>query len=174
LRNPGQEVIFINLGGDAMELTGQKCQFYHFRYTATAPMRVNAMVSAMKEAGELGTKVYSINQNYSWGQDMQAAAAAAADAGGYKVVDEVLHDVNKIQDFAPFVARIKSAAPDTVFTGNWSNDLLLLMKAVGDAGLDVKRRQVTIRSSLRGIPPSPSARFSRRWEPAILAVATSM
>ncbi|WP_037088497.1 branched-chain amino acid ABC transporter substrate-binding protein [Neorhizobium vignae] len=137
IRNPGKEVIFINLGGDAMELTGQKCQFYHFRYTATAPMRVNAMVSAMKEAGELGTKVYSINQNYSWGQDMQAAVAAAAEAGGYKVVDEVLHDVNKIQDFAPFVARIKSAAPDTVFTGNWSNDLLLLMKAVGDAGLDV-------------------------------------
>ena len=137
IRNPGKEVIFINLGGDAMELTGAKCQFYQFRYTATAPMRVSALVSAMKEAGDLGDKVYSISQNYSWGQDMQAAVAAAAESGGYTVVDEVLHDVNKIQDFAPFVARIKSAAPDTVFTGNWSNDLLLLMKAVGDAGLDV-------------------------------------
>ena len=137
LRNPGDEVIFINLGGEAMELTGEKCQFYHFRYTTTAPMRVNALVGAMKESGDLGTKVYSINQNYSWGQDMQAAAAAAAADGGYTVVDEVLHDVNKIQDFAPFVARISSAAPDTVFTGNWSNDLLLLMKAAGDAGLDV-------------------------------------
>ena len=137
LRNPGKEVIFINLGGDAMELTGEKCQFYHFRYTATAPMRVNALVSAMKEAGDLGEKVYSINQNYSWGQDMQAAVAAAAETGGYTVVDEVLHDVNKIQDFAPFVARIKAADASTVFTGNWSNDLLLLMKAAGDAGLDV-------------------------------------
>jgi branched-chain amino acid transport system substrate-binding protein len=137
LRNAGKEVIFINLGADAMELTGAKCQFYHFRYTATAPMRVNALVSAMKEAGDLGKSVYSINQNYSWGQDMQAAVAAAADGGGYKVVGEVLHDVNKIQDFAPFVARIKSVGADTVFTGNWSNDLLLLMKAAGDAGLDV-------------------------------------
>ena len=137
IRNAGKEVIFINLGGEAMELTGDKCQFYHFRYTTTAPMRVNALVSAMKEAGDLGDKVYSINQNYSWGQDMQAAVEAAAAQGGYTVVDEVLHDVNKIQDFAPFVARIRSAAPDTVFTGNWSNDLLLLMKAAGDAGLDV-------------------------------------
>ncbi|MBB4003605.1 branched-chain amino acid ABC transporter substrate-binding protein [Aurantimonas endophytica] len=137
LRNPGEEVMFINLGGEAMELTGDKCQFYHFRFTTTAPMRVNALVSAMKEAGDLGTKVYSINQNYSWGQDMQAATAAAAETGGYEVVDEVLHDVNKIQDFAPFVARIKAADPDTLFTGNWSNDLLLLMKAAGDAGLDV-------------------------------------
>ena len=137
LRNPGKEVLYINLGGEAMELTGAKCQFYHFRFTTTAPMRVNALVSAMKENGDLGSKVYSINQNYSWGQDMQAAVEAAADQGGYEIVDEVLHDVNKIQDFAPFVARIKSAAPDTVFTGNWSNDLLLLMKATGNAGLDV-------------------------------------
>ncbi|MCA0942525.1 branched-chain amino acid ABC transporter substrate-binding protein [Salipiger pacificus] len=137
LRNPGKEVMFINLGGEAMELTGDKCQFYHFRFTTTAPMRVNALVSAMKEAGDLGTKVYSINQNYSWGQDMQAAVETAAAGGDFEIVDEVLHDVNKIQDFAPFVARLKSAAPDTVFTGNWSNDLLLLMKASGDAGLDV-------------------------------------
>lgn len=130
LRNPGKEVMFINLGGEAMELTGDKCQFYHFRFTTTAPMRVNALVSAMKEAGDLGTKVYSINQNYS-------AVETAAAGGDFEIVDEVLHDVNKIQDFAPFVARLKSAAPDTVFTGNWSNDLLLLMKAAGDAGLDV-------------------------------------
>ncbi|MCW4113433.1 branched-chain amino acid ABC transporter substrate-binding protein [Aurantimonas sp. MSK8Z-1] len=137
IRNAGHEVMFINLGGEAMELTGEKCQFYHFRFTTTAPMRVNALVNAMKADGDLGTKVYSINQNYSWGQDMQKAVEAAADTGGYEVVGEVLHDVNKIQDFAPFVARIKAAAPDTVFTGNWSNDLLLLMKATGDAGLDV-------------------------------------
>ncbi|WP_425349893.1 branched-chain amino acid ABC transporter substrate-binding protein [Mangrovicella endophytica] len=137
IRNTGKEVMFINLGGEAMELTGDKCQFYHFRFTTTAPMRVNALVSAMKESGDLGTKVYSINQNYSWGQDMQAAVKASAEKGGYEVIDEVLHDVNKIQDFAPFVARIKAAAPNTVFTGNWSNDLLLLMKATGDAGLDV-------------------------------------
>ncbi|RFC65963.1 branched-chain amino acid ABC transporter substrate-binding protein [Fulvimarina endophytica] len=137
IRNPGDEILFMNLGGEAMELTGDKCQFYHFRFTTTAPMRVNALTSAMKEAGDLGTKVYAINQNYSWGQDMQAAIEAAAPEEGYEVVGEVLHDVNKIQDFAPFVARIKSAAPDTVITGNWSNDLLLLMKATGDAGLDV-------------------------------------
>lgn len=138
LRNPGNEIIFINVGGEAMELTGKKCHFYHFRYTTTAPMRVNALVSAMGDASELGDRVFSLNQNYSWGQDMQAAINSAAEENDYKVVDAVLHDVNKIQDFAPFVARIKSGNPDTVITGNWSNDLLLLMKAAGDAGLDVR------------------------------------
>jgi branched-chain amino acid transport system substrate-binding protein len=138
LRNPGKEILFINLGAEAMELTGDKCHFYHFRYTTTAPMRVNALVKAMKDAGELGTKVYAINQNYSWGQDVEAATLGAAQMGGYTVVEKVLHDVNKIQDFAPFVAKIKAADPDTVITANWSNDLLLLMKAAGDAGLKVR------------------------------------
>ncbi|MDX6752477.1 branched-chain amino acid ABC transporter substrate-binding protein [Geminicoccaceae bacterium 1502E] len=138
LRNPGNEILFVNVGGEALELTGDKCQFYHFRFTTTAPMRVGALVQAMKEAGDLGTRVYSINQNYSWGQDMEAAIRAAASQGGYEVVEATLHDVNKIQDFAPYVAKIKAAEPDTVLTGNWSNDLLLLMKATGDAGLDVR------------------------------------
>lgn len=57
---------------------------------------------------------------------------------GYKVVGDVIHDVNRIQDFAPYVAKIKEASPDTVVTGNWSNDLLLLMKAAGDTGLKVR------------------------------------
>src|SRR3974390_133537 len=79
LRNPGKEVMYINVGAEAMELTGDKCHFYQFRYTTTAPMRVNALVKAMK-----------------------------------------------------------AAKPDTAITGNWSNDVLLLMKAAHDAGLKVR------------------------------------
>ena len=138
LRNPGKEMMYINLGAEAMDMTGDKCHFFHFRFTTTAPMRVNALVSAMKDAGDLGTRVYSINQNYSWGQDWEAAVEAAATMGGYEVVEKVPHNVNSIQDFAPFVAKIKAASPDTVLTANWSNDLLLLMKAAGDAGLKVR------------------------------------
>nr|WP_244470740.1 branched-chain amino acid ABC transporter substrate-binding protein [Microvirga massiliensis] len=138
LRNPDRPIMFINLGAEALELTGDKCHFHHFRFTTTAPMRVVPLVSAMKENGDLGGKVYSINQNYSWGRDMEAAIKAAADSGGYKVVGTTLHEVNKIQDFSPFVATIRDSGADTVMTGNWSNDLLLLMKAAGDAGLKVR------------------------------------
>jgi branched-chain amino acid transport system substrate-binding protein len=138
LRHPGEEILYFNVGAEAMELTGEKCHFHGFRFTTTAPMRVGALTQVMKEAGVLGTKVYSINQNYSWGQDMEAAIEADAGPMGYEVVGKVLHEVNRIQDFAPYVAKIQAAAPDTVITGNWSNDLLLLMKAVGDAGLDLR------------------------------------
>ena len=138
LRNPGKEVVFLNVGGEALELTGEKCHFHHFRFNPNAQVRVKALVSAMKQDNALGTKVYSINQNYSWGQDMEAAIVANATAGGYQVVEKTLHDINKIQDFAPYVNKIAASKADTVITGNWSNDLLLMMKASKAAGLTAR------------------------------------
>jgi len=138
LRNPGHEILYINVGAEASELTGEKCNFYHFRFAANAPVRVKALVQGMKQAKALGSKVYSINQNYSWGQDMEKAIVDYAAAGGYTVVEKTLHDVNKIQDFSPYVAKISASGADTVMTGNWSNDLLLLMKASKAAGLKVR------------------------------------
>lgn len=138
LRNPGKEVIFLNLGAEAMELTGEKCNYYHFRTASNTDIRMKALVAAMKQANALGTRVYSINQNYSYGVDVEKAIVANASVGGYQVVEKVLHDVNKIQDFAPYVAKIGAAKVDTVLTGNWSNDLLLLMKATKAAGLKAR------------------------------------
>lgn len=135
LRNPGKEIVFLNVGAEALELTGEKCQFHHFRFNGNAQVRTKALVLAMKQAGALGSRVYSINQNYSWGQDMEQAIVDNAGPGGYQVVERTLHDTNKIQDFAPYVAKIGAAKADTVMTGNWSNDLLLMMKATKAAGL---------------------------------------
>lgn len=138
LRNPGNEIVFLNVGGEAMELTGEKCHFHHFRFNSNAPIRVKALVGAMKQNNVLGKRVYSINQNYSWGQDMEKAIGDYATVGGYQVVEKVLHDVNKVQDFTPYVAKINAVNADTVLTGNWSNDLLLLMKATKSAGLKTR------------------------------------
>ncbi|WP_372658003.1 branched-chain amino acid ABC transporter substrate-binding protein [Hydrogenophaga sp.] len=138
LRNPGKEVVYLNVGAEALELTGEKCHFHHFRFSGNAQVRTKALVMAMKEADALGTRVYAINQNYSWGQDMEKAVVDNASRGGYEVVEKTLHDVNRIQDFAPYVAKIGAAKVDTVITGNWSNDLLLLMKATRASGLKAR------------------------------------
>ncbi|ATG47155.1 branched-chain amino acid ABC transporter substrate-binding protein [Celeribacter ethanolicus] len=138
LRNAGNEVLYVNLGGEAMELTGAKCHYYHFRTTPNAAIRVNTIMDGMQEAGVLGERIYAMNQNYSWGIDVQDNTVEAAGRLGVEVVETTLHDVNKIQDFSPYVQRIQAADADTVITGNWSNDLLLLMKATSGAGLDVR------------------------------------
>jgi branched-chain amino acid transport system substrate-binding protein len=138
IRNPGKEIVYINVGAEALELTGEKCNFHHFRMAGNAQVRAKALVGAMKQANALGSKVYAINQNYSWGQDMEKAIVDNAGAGGYQVVEKTLHDVNKIQDFSPYVSRIVNSQADAVLTGNWSNDLLLLMKASKAAGLKAR------------------------------------
>jgi branched-chain amino acid transport system substrate-binding protein len=138
LRNPGKEIIYINVGAEALELTGEKCHFHHFRFGGNAQVRTKALVLAMKQSNALGARVYAINQNYSWGQDMEQSIEDSAQLGGYQLVEKTLHDVNKIQDFAPYVAKIGAAKADTVITGNWSNDLLLLMKATKAAGLKAR------------------------------------
>lgn len=138
LRNKGKEVLYLNLGAEALELTGSKCHFYHFRFSPNAAIRFKTVALGMKEKGILGSRAYSINQNYSWGVDVENTVVANAKDIGYEVVDKTLHEVNKIQDFSPYVAKIQAANVDTVFTGNWSNDLLLLMKAASGAGLKAK------------------------------------
>lgn len=138
LRNPGKEIVYVNVGAEAMELTGEKCNFHHFRFTGNAQVRTKALVAGMKQAGTLGSKVYAINQNYSWGQDMERAIVDNAGGGGYQVVEKTLHDTNKIQDFSPYVSKIVASGAETVITGNWSNDLLLLMKASKAAGLKAR------------------------------------
>lgn len=136
--NPDKEVLYINAGAEAQELTGELCHFYHFRMSATAPMRIKALSMVMKEEGSLGKRVYSINQDYNYGHDIEDAVIENESAGGYKVVDKVMHPVNRTQDFTPFVEKIKAVAPDTVITGNWGNDLLLLMRALSDASIKVR------------------------------------
>ncbi|MFC7517859.1 branched-chain amino acid ABC transporter substrate-binding protein [Herbaspirillum sp. GCM10030257] len=138
VRNPGKELVYVNVGGEALELTGEKCHFHHFRFAGNAQVRTKALVAAMRGANALGSRVYAINQNYAWGQDMEKAIADQAAVGGYQVVEKTLHDVNKIQDFTPYVAKIAAAKAETVITGNWSNDLLLLMKATKAAGLKTR------------------------------------
>lgn len=138
LRNPGKEVLYLSLGALALDLTGEKCHFHHFRLGPNSNVDIKALVGAMKEAKALGPRVYVIDQNYSAGIDMEAAFVNEVQAAGATVAEKALHDVNKIQDFAPWVAKIKAANVDTVLTGNWSNDLLFLMKASKASGLKAR------------------------------------
>jgi branched-chain amino acid transport system substrate-binding protein len=137
-RNPDQAVLFLNTVGASMDLTGDKCQFFHFRMSPDVGSVVKALALGMKEAGVLGDRVYAINQNYSFGQDINRSVREYSDVAGYKVVGETLHELLKVQDFAPYVATIAATSPTSVITGNWSSDLFLFLKASREAGQTYK------------------------------------
>ena len=52
-----------------------------------------------------------------------------------EIVGDDLHPLGKVKDFAPYVAKIKASGADAIVTGNWGNDVALLIKAAKDAGL---------------------------------------
>jgi len=54
-----------------------------------------------------------------------------------EIVGDELNPLLKVNDFAPYVAKIKASGADSVITGNWGQDIALLLKASADAGLQV-------------------------------------
>jgi branched-chain amino acid transport system substrate-binding protein len=138
-RNPGKEVVYLNYAAIDPALTNDKCTFWHFRFDADADMKMAAMTDVIARDAKV-KRVYLINQDYSFGK---AVAAAARKMLGEKrpdvtIVGDELHPLQKVNDFSPYVAKIKAAGADTVITGNWSNDMVLLIKAGKDAGLKVE------------------------------------
>ena len=137
-RNPGKEVLFFNYAAVDPALTNEKCNFWHFRFDADADMKMAAMTDVIAKDARVKA-VYLINQDYSFGKAVAAAARKMLNdkRPDIKIVGDELHPLQKVQDFSPYVAKIKASGADTVITGNWSNDMVLLIKAGKDAGLKV-------------------------------------
>src|SRR5580698_8944365 len=137
-RNPGKEVLYFKYAAVDPILTNDKCSFWHFRWDANSDIKMGALTNYMKDVPAI-KKVYLINQDYSFGQSVrtQARAMLKAKRPDIEIVGDELHPLLKITDFAPYVAKIKASGADSVVTGNWGQDIALLLKAAADAGLKV-------------------------------------
>jgi branched-chain amino acid transport system substrate-binding protein len=137
-RNRGKEVLYLNYAAIDPVLTNDKCSFWHFRWDANSDIKMEALTNYMKGIPSI-KKLYLINQDYSFGQSVrsQAKAMLAAKRPDIQIVGDELHPLQKITDFAPYIAKIKVSGADSVITGNWGQDFALLLKAAADAGLRV-------------------------------------
>ena len=135
-RNPGKEIVYLNYAAVDPILTNDKCSYWHFRFDANSDIKMAALTTFMKDRPNI-KKVYLINQDYSFGQSVrtQARAMLKEKRPDIEIVGDELHPLLKVTDFAPYVAKIKASGADTVITGNWGQDIALLLKAAADAGL---------------------------------------
>ncbi|MFL6621470.1 MAG: branched-chain amino acid ABC transporter substrate-binding protein [Sulfurifustis sp.] len=138
-RNPGKEVVYLNYAAVDPALTNEKCNFWHFRFDADADMKMAALTDTIAKEKKIKS-IYLLNQDYSFGK----AVASAADKmlsqkrPDIRIVGNEFHPLQKVQDFSPYIAKIKASGADSVITGNWGNDMILLIKAAKDAGLKVQ------------------------------------
>jgi branched-chain amino acid transport system substrate-binding protein len=138
-REPSKRVVFLNYSAVDPILTNEKCSFWHFRFDANADMRMRALMSVLKDDAAL-KRVYVIGQDYSFGQSVtrEAKRQLIAQRPDVQVVGDELHPVGRVKDFLPYAAKIKFSGAQAVITGNWGNDLTLLVKAAKDVGYEGK------------------------------------
>ena len=135
-RNPGKEILYLNYAAVDPVLTNDKCSFWHFRWDANSDIKMAALTTFMKSQPNI-KKVYLINQDYSFGHAVEQAARAMLKEKrpDIEIVGDEFHPLLKVTDFSPYIAKIKASGADSVITGNWGQDIALLLKAAADAGL---------------------------------------
>ena len=138
-REPGKRVLFLNYSAVEPSLTNDKCSFWHFRFDAHADMRMTALMQVLKDDSKVKA-AYLIGQDYSFGQAVLREARRQIEdkRPDMQIVGEELHPVGRVKDFLPYASKIKASGAQAVITGNWGNDLTLLVKAAREAGYEGK------------------------------------
>ena len=138
-REPTRRVLFLNYAAVDPSLTQDKCSFWHFRFDAHADMRMVALMQVLKQDSKLKS-VYLIGQDYSFGQSVLREAKLQLEKlrPDIQIAGEELHPLGRVRDFLPYATKIKASGAQAVITGNWGNDLSLLVKAAKDVGYEGK------------------------------------
>ena len=138
-REPGKRVLFLNYSAVDPILTNEKCSYWHFRFDAHADMRMAALMDVLKDDKAL-KRVYLIGQDYSFGQAVlrEARKQITLQRPDVQIVGDELHALGRVKDFVPYAVKIKTSGAQAVLTGNWGNDLTLLIKAAREVGYEGK------------------------------------
>jgi len=138
-RDAARRVVFLNYSAVDPILTNEKCSFWHFRFDAHGDMRMAALMEVLKDDKSVKS-AYLIGQDYSFGQSVlrEARRQLGVQRPDIQIVGDELHPMLRIKDFAPYATKIKASGADAVITGNFSNDLTLLVKAAKEVGFNGK------------------------------------
>ena len=138
-REPRQRALFLNYSAVDPALTNERCSFWHFRFDAHADMRLAALTDVLRDDRAVQS-VYLFGQDYSFGQHVlkQSRVLIAAKRPDMQIVGDELHPLGRVRDFLPYATKIKASGAQAVLTGNWGNDLTLLVRALREVGSDAK------------------------------------
>ena len=139
MREPDKRVLFLNYSAVDPALTNERCSFWHFRFDAHSDMRMAALMQVLQKDRQV-RRMYLIGQDYSFGQAVlrEAKRQLTLQRPDIALVGEELHPIGRVKDFLPYATKIKASGADAVITGNWGNDLSLLIKAARDVGFEGK------------------------------------
>jgi branched-chain amino acid transport system substrate-binding protein len=134
--------VFFSTGTEAAELTGEEFFETTFRCCLNTDMH-SAQIAYYfaRMAPQKYTKFYLLNQDYNFGR---AAAEGfkkkfnKIKAPDQTIVGEEYHPLQKVQDFGPYITKIMASGAEVVMTGDWGQDLRLMLQQGAALGWKVK------------------------------------
>lgn len=129
-------LLFVEVGD--WDVVNDRCSFWTFSFYASGEMMLEALTTVAAKQSNI-KRVHLINPDYNWGHQNQrfTREMLARKRPDIQIVGDDLFAIGKVKDFAPYVAKIRAAKADAVFTGNWGPDLVLFIKAATESGLHV-------------------------------------
>ena len=138
-RNPDNKVIVFDGASHDPATTGAKCSPYSFSWVLNANMKTAGLATYLKTRSDI-TKVFLLNAEGSSGQTTRQSVIDMVGKARPDIqwVGDDTHPLQKITDFAPYIAKIRASGAQAVITSDWGADLALVLKAAGEAGLGVQ------------------------------------
>lgn len=138
-RNPNKTILVFDIASADPLVTGDRCSYYSFQWLLNANMKTKGLGVYITRQPNL-KKVYLLNAEGSSGQTTRARVIDMLKEArpDITIVGDDTHPLQKVSDFAPYIAKIRDSGADAVITSNWGADLALVLKAAGEAKLPVK------------------------------------
>lgn len=135
-RNPDRQVIVFDGASHDPAITGEKCSYYSFSWVLNAEAKTAGLAAYLKSRPDI-TKVFLLNAEGSSGQTTRAKVIEMVGAARPDIawVGDDTHPLQKVTDFAPYIAKIRASGAQAVITSDWGADLALGLKAAGEGQL---------------------------------------
>ncbi len=134
--------IFFSTGTEARELTGEEFFETTFRCCLNTDMHSGELaVYFTRLAPKKYTRFYLLNQDYNFGRAAAEGFKTKFErikSAGQQIVGEEYHPLQKVQDFGPYITKIMASGAEVVMTGDWGQDLRLLIQQGAALGWKVR------------------------------------
>ncbi len=137
-RDPSRRVLFLNYSAVDPVLTNERCSFWHFRFDAHADMRVTALMQVLQDDKSLQARLPDRPGLQLRPVGAARIAAAARGRCGRTCRSSATNCIRwaASRTSRPTRRKIMASGAQGVITGNWGNDLTLLVKAAREAGFN--------------------------------------
>jgi branched-chain amino acid transport system substrate-binding protein len=127
--------LYIDSGGHADAVTGEKCEYNTFRVCKSTWMETHATGYSL--AKKFGKKWYMIIPDYAFGHALQAGYHDVAKKIGVDFVGEDLAPLGTT-DFSPYLTKVLAAKPDLLIVLVQGDDFVNCLKQAHSFGISTK------------------------------------